>query len=160
MIFESLSGFLMSDIGYLIESDRRTASDKLYITQLLPTRYSINVTNTFSGYQYNKQWMYVYEEDFRLNIHLMYTGIRRIADRILIQCMNGSGGLLTEYLFGVCRTLLDYKLDIHLVYAGVRRITNWIFINWARWIGIEYLIVGMIGLSGLEWLEYVDWNIH
>jgi hypothetical protein len=64
--------------------------------------------------------------------------------------MNGSDGLLTEYLFGVCRTLLDYKLDIHLVYAGVRRITNWIFINWARWIGIEYLIVGMIGLSGFE----------
>jgi len=55
MIFESLSGFPMSDIGYLIELDRRTALDKLYITQLLPTRYSINVTNAFGGYQYNKQ---------------------------------------------------------------------------------------------------------
>ena len=55
MIFEPLPGFPMSDIGYPIESDRRTASDKLYITQLLPTRYSINVTNTFGGYQYNKQ---------------------------------------------------------------------------------------------------------
>jgi len=34
-----------SDIGYPIESDRRTALDKLYITQLLPIRYSINITN-------------------------------------------------------------------------------------------------------------------
>src|SRR6266481_2342659 len=82
MIFEPLSGF-----GYPIESDRRTASDKLYITQSLPTRYSINVTNTFGGYQYNKQCMYVYEEDFRLDIHLMYTGVRRITDRIFIQRM-------------------------------------------------------------------------
>jgi hypothetical protein len=29
------------------------------------------------------------------------------------------------------------------VYAGVRGITNWIFINSARWIRIEYLIVGI-----------------
>jgi hypothetical protein len=45
------------------------------------------------------------------------------------------------------------------VYAGVRWITNWIFINWARWIGIEYLIVGMIGICGLEYsivsIEYL-----
>ena len=80
MIREPLYGFPMSDIGYLIELDRRTASDKLYITQLLPTRYSINITNTFGGRKYNKQCMYVYEVDFRLNIHLMYTGIRRITD--------------------------------------------------------------------------------
>jgi hypothetical protein len=45
-------GFPMSDIGYLIESDRQTASDKLYITQLLPTEYPIIITNAFSGYQY------------------------------------------------------------------------------------------------------------
>jgi hypothetical protein len=64
--------------------------------------------------------------------------------------MNGSGGLLTKYSVGVCRDLADYQPHIYLVYAGVRRITNWIFINWARWIGIEYLIVGMIGLSGPE----------
>jgi hypothetical protein len=38
------------------------------------------------------------------------------------------------------------------VYAGVRQITNWIFINWARWIGIEYSIVGMIGIHGLAYL--------
>jgi hypothetical protein len=43
-----------SDIGYPIESDRQTASDKLYITQLLPTRYSINITNAFGGYECNK----------------------------------------------------------------------------------------------------------
>jgi hypothetical protein len=52
---EPLSGFQMSDIGYPIESDRQTASDKLYITQLLPTEYPIIVTNAFGRYQYNKQ---------------------------------------------------------------------------------------------------------
>jgi hypothetical protein len=55
MIREPLSGFPTSDIGYPIKSDRRTMSDKLYITQLLPTEYSINITNGFGGYQYNKQ---------------------------------------------------------------------------------------------------------
>jgi len=52
---EPLSGSPMSDIEYPIESNRWTASDKLYITQLLPTRYSINITKAFGGYQYNKQ---------------------------------------------------------------------------------------------------------
>jgi hypothetical protein len=55
MIREPLYGFLTLDIEYPIESDRRTASDKLYITQLLPTRYPINIMNAFGGYQYNKQ---------------------------------------------------------------------------------------------------------
>jgi hypothetical protein len=65
---ELLSGFLMSDIGYLIKSDRRTMSDKLYITQLLPTEYSIDITNRFGRYQYNKQRMYVYDQAFRRRI--------------------------------------------------------------------------------------------
>jgi hypothetical protein len=64
--------------------------------------------------------------------------------------MQGSGELLTKYSFGVCRDPADYQPNIHSMYAGVRWITNWIFINWARWIGIEYLIVGMIGLSRSE----------
>jgi hypothetical protein len=68
MIREPLSGFLMSDIEYLIKSDRRTTSDKLYITQLLPTEYSINITNRFGRYQYNKQCMYVYDQAFRHRI--------------------------------------------------------------------------------------------
>jgi len=68
---EPLSGCLTSDIGYTIESNRWTTLDKLYITQLLPTRYPINVANIFDGYQYNKQWMYIYEADFWLNIHLI-----------------------------------------------------------------------------------------
>ena len=114
---ELLSGFPTSDIGYPIKSDRRTTSDKLYITQLLPTEYSIDITNGFSGYQYNKQCMYVYDQAFRhqildtrldqigglrwiisislnyypLNIHLTYTGIRQ----------------MTEYSFGVCRDPAD-----------------------------------------------------
>ena len=51
--------------------------------------------------------------------------------------MQGSGGLLTKYSFCVCRGQADY---------------HWIFINWARWIGIEYSIVGMIGIRGSEYL--------
>jgi hypothetical protein len=43
-------------------------SDKLYITQLLLTEYSINITNRFGGYQYNKQCMYVYDQAFRHRI--------------------------------------------------------------------------------------------
>ena len=127
MIFEPLSGCPTSDIEYSIVLDMRRASDKLYITQLLCTRYSINITNAFGRYQYNKQWMYVYGEDFRLNIHLMYTGIRRITDWIFIWCMNGSGRLLTEYSVGVCRGQADYWLNIQWVYKWVRRIANWIF---------------------------------
>jgi hypothetical protein len=90
MIREPLYGFPTSDIEYPIELDRWTASDKLYITQLLHTRYPINITNALSGYQYNKQWIYVYEVDFLLNIHLMYVGIRWISDQIFNWCMNSS----------------------------------------------------------------------
>jgi len=55
MSSEPLYDFPTLDIQYPIESDRWTASDKLDITQLLPTKYSINITNIFGGYQYNKQ---------------------------------------------------------------------------------------------------------
>jgi hypothetical protein len=54
----------------------------------------------------------------------------------------------------------DCQLNIQLVCAGIRRITdqifiwcmhkqitNWIFIDCAR---IEYSMIGMIGLGGLE----------
>jgi hypothetical protein len=192
-------------------------SDKLYITQLLPTEYSINITNGSGRYQYNKQWMYIYGVDIRPNIHLTYTGIRWISDWIFIWCMHGSGGfltkysfsvcrgqancrpnihlvnagirqiadqifiwwmqgsggLLTKYSFGECRGQADFQLNIQLVCAGIRwitdqifiwcmhkQITNWIFINCTRWIGIEYLVVGMIGLGRLElniqWSEWLD----
>ena len=111
--------------------------------------------------------------DYWQNIQSVYEWVRWIANRIFSWCMQGSSGLPTTYSFGVCRGQVDYWPDIHsaygigqadfwpnihLVYAGVRQITNWIFINWAGWIGIEYLIVGMIGLSGQEWLEYMDRN--
>jgi hypothetical protein len=74
-----------------------------------------------------------------------------IADYIFSWHMQGSGGLLTEYSVGVCRDLVDYQLNIHSMYAGVRQIINWIFIDWARWMGIEYLIVGMTGIHALEY---------
>jgi hypothetical protein len=151
------SGFPTSDIGYPIKSDRQTTSDKLYITQLLPTEYSINMTNGFSGYQYNKQWMYVYGVDIQPNIHLVYARIRWITDLIFIWCMQGSGGLLTEYSFGVCRDLADCWLNIHLVYAGIRRMTDWIFIwcmNWSGGLPTEYS-VGVCRDPADYWL-----NIH
>jgi len=44
---------------------------------------------------------------------LMYARIRRIVDRIFIGCMNGSGGLLTEYSFSVCKGQADYRPNIH-----------------------------------------------
>jgi hypothetical protein len=62
--------------------------------------------------------------DIQLNIHLVYAGIQWIADQIFIQCMQGSGELLTKYSFGQCRDLVDYSLNIHLVYAGVRWISD------------------------------------
>jgi len=40
----------------------------------------------------------------------------------------------------------DYQLDIPLI--GV------------RWIGIEYLIVRMIGFKRVRMIGYVDWNIN
>ena len=49
--------------------------------------------------------------------------------------MQGSGGLPTKYSFGVCRGQAGYQLDIH---------------HWVRWIGIEYSMIRMIGLGGLE----------
>src|ERR1700729_2458299 len=50
MIREPLYGFPMSDIEYTIESVKQIALDKLYITQLLPTRYSINITEPLYGF--------------------------------------------------------------------------------------------------------------
>ena len=152
------SGFLTSDIGYPIKSDRRTTSDKLYITQLLPTEYSINITNGFGGYQYNKQWMSVYGVDIRPNIHLMYTGIRQISDWIFIWCMQGSGGLLTGYSFSVWhrsgRFLTKYSFG---VCTGVRWISDWIFIQCIQGSGrwpTEYS-VGVCRDPADHWL-----NIH
>ena len=50
-----------------------------------------------------------------------------ISDRIFIWHTQGSGGLVTEYSFGVCMDPVDCWLNIHSVYAGVRWITNEIF---------------------------------
>jgi hypothetical protein len=38
----------------------------------------------------------------------VYKWVRQIADRIFIQCMQDSAGLLTGYSFGVCRGQADY----------------------------------------------------
>jgi hypothetical protein len=62
--------------------------------------------------------------------------------------MNGSGGLLTKYSFGVCRGQAD---------AGVR--PNWIFNsrnNQIKRVKIEYSIVRMIGIRGSE--IFNSWN--
>jgi hypothetical protein len=88
--------------------------------------------------------------DYWLNIQLAYEWVRWIANQIFSWCMWGAGRLLTEYSFGVWMGQVDCWPNIHLVYAGVRQITNWIFINWARWIGIEYLIVSEWVTSGTQ----------
>jgi len=43
--------------------------------------------------------------------------------------MRGSGGLLTEYLLGICRGQADYRLNIYRVYAWVWRIPDQILIR-------------------------------
>jgi hypothetical protein len=55
-----------------------------------------------------------------------------ISDWIFIWRTQGSGGLVTEYSFGVCRHPVDCWPNIHLVYAGVRRISDQIFIWWMQ----------------------------
>jgi len=85
------------------------------------------------------------QADYWLNIYLVYKWVRRIADRIFIWCMQGSGGLLTGYSFsvwhrsgglltkysvGVCRDPADYQgqadywPDIHSVY-GIGQADFW-----------------------------------
>jgi len=64
--------------------------------------------------------------------------------------MQGSGGFPTEYSFRVYRGQADCQPNIHSVSEWVRQITDLIFIDCARWIGIEYSIVGMIRLGGSE----------
>jgi hypothetical protein len=38
-----------------------------------------------------------HQVDYPPNIHSMCAGVRRMSDRIFIQCMQGSGRLPTEY---------------------------------------------------------------
>jgi hypothetical protein len=109
--------------------------------------------------------MYVYGVDIQLNIHLMYTGIRRIGDQIFIWCMQGSGGLPTEYSVGVHRDPVDYWLNIQLMCAGIQWIMDQIFIWCMQGSGgvpIGYLLIGLCGLELniqlLEWSDQVDWN--
>jgi hypothetical protein len=92
------------------------------------------------------------QADCWLNIYSVYAGLHQITDCIFIQCMQGSGrlltrysfsvwhrsgGLLTEYSFSVCRGQADYWQNIQSVYEWVRQIANRIF-SW-----------GMQGSSGL-----------
>ena len=109
MSIQPLYDFPTSDIGYTIESDRRTSSNKLDTTQSLPTEYWINITNTFGGYHYNR------------NV-CMY--MRRITHRIFNERMNRSGGLPTQYSFNMYRGQVDCWPNIHSVHVVVRWISN------------------------------------
>src|SRR5882762_279857 len=108
------------------------------------------------------------QADCRLNIYRVYAWVWRIADQILIRCMQGSGGLLTEYLlgvcrgsgglqteysFGVCKGQADYQPNIHSVYAWVRRIADQILIGCMpgiRRIADRIFIGRMQGSGGLQ----------
>jgi hypothetical protein len=57
------------------------------------------------------------QADYQLNIQLVCAGIRQITDWIFIQCIQGSGGLPTEYLVDVCGDPVEYWPDVHLMYA-------------------------------------------
>ncbi len=77
----------------------------------LPTEYSFGV--------------WIGQVDCRPNIHSVYTevrritgSVRRIADRIFIRCIQKSGGLPTEYLFGVWIGQVDFRLNIHWCMQG------------------------------------------
>jgi hypothetical protein len=96
MIREPLYDFSMSDIEYLIEPDRQTVSDKqLYITQLLPTRYSINITKTPLADINIRNNEYMYMRQITDRIFIPYTqGVRQMSDWIFIWHMQRSGGLL------------------------------------------------------------------
>ena len=104
-----LYDFPTSDIGYPIESARRMAWYKLYITPLLPTGYSFDVGRGQADYWSDSYSRYAYQ----FNIHSMYRWVRRIADQLFIRGMQGLGGLLTEYLFGVCIGQVDYRQNVY-----------------------------------------------
>jgi len=165
---ESLSGFPMSDIEYLIESDRWTALDKFYITQLLPTRYSINKHLWWISIGFPTKYsfgVWMDQADCWPNIYLVNAGVRWITDQIFSWCKQGASRLLTEYLFGVCRGQADYWpdihsvygigqvdcwLNIHSVYAGIQQITNQIFIWCMQGSGRLPIGYSLIGLGGSE----------
>ena len=128
-----------------------------------PTEYSfrvcrgqadcrLNIHSVYAGIRRiaNRIFIRWDQADFRLNIHSVYARVRWISDWIFIRCMNGSGGFPTEYSVGVWMGPADFWPNIHSVYEWVRQITDLIFIDCARWIGIEYSIVGMIRLGGSE----------
>jgi hypothetical protein len=54
----------------------------------------------------------------------MYEWIRWIADLIFIWCMQGSGGLPTEYSFHVLMGQADCGSDIHAACEWIRWITD------------------------------------
>ena len=62
-----------------------------------PIKYSLSV--------------YRVQADYQPNIQLVYTGVRRITDRIFIWCMQGSSGFPTEYSVGVCRDPADFPTE-------------------------------------------------
>jgi hypothetical protein len=98
---EPLCGFLMSDMGYLMLG-RLLGLSSVSLNYYMPDIY----------------WMYKLVK--QITDWILIEGM---TDPILSDCMQGSGGLLTEYSFCVCRSG-RLPPDIHLAYARVRQMTN------------------------------------
>jgi len=74
----------------------------------LLTEYSLGVCRGQADYRLNIHSVYARDQvDCLPNIYWAYAGVRRITDWIFIRCMQGSGGLLTEYSLGICRGQAD-----------------------------------------------------
>ena len=127
----------------------RRITDQIFIRCMqesggLPSEYPLCVWMGQADYQLDIHLMYVGIQwdywlnihlvyagirwDYWLNIHLVYAGVRRITNWISIVCMNGSGGLPTKYLFGVCRDpaglLNEYSFGIRRGQADYQLITD------------------------------------
>jgi len=77
----------------------------------------INITNNVCMYmRWISSWIFIWCMLGSGRLLMEYSfgvcRIRRITNQIFIQRMNGSGRLPIKYSVGVCRDLADYKLDI------------------------------------------------
>ena len=73
----------------------------------LLTEYSVGVCRGLVDFRLNIQLVCAgIQWIFRLNIHSVYEWVRRIANWIFSWCVQGSGGLLIRYSFGVCSSRL------------------------------------------------------
>jgi hypothetical protein len=67
----------------------------------VPTRYSFSVCMGQANTNQIVICVWMVRGGYRLDIHLVYAGVRRMTDQIFSDCRNGSGGLPIRYLLCV-----------------------------------------------------------